>query len=172
LRFQGRGFRGHDPKWSFAPLSGDGAAKRGGRFNRAGEPTLYLALDIVTAVNECMQGLGQRLQPLLICEYDVDCEPVADLGTESSRTELGVAFADLACGWLTHMRSGREPPSWRVVDALKNQGFAGMIASSLAPGADSNDLNLILWRWGPDLPTQVTVHDPSRRLPNDQLSWR
>lgn len=172
MRLQARGFRGHDPKWSFSPLSGEGAAKTGGRFNRKGVPTLYLALDIITAVNECMQGLNQRLQPLLICEYEIDCDPIADLRTGDARAGQGVSLGDLACGWLTHMRAGREPPSWLVVDALRAQGFAGMIAPSFAPGAGNDDHNLILWRWSPDLPVRVTVHDPDGRLPRDQSAWR
>lgn len=158
--------------WSFSPISGDGAAKTGGRFNRKGEPTLYLALDIITAVNECTQGLSQRLQPLTICEYDVDCDPIADLRTDAERAPLGVRMDDLACGWLTDMRAGKEPPSWLVVDALKKDGFAGMLIPSFAPGAAAGNHNLVLWRWGPDLPTRVAVFDPSGRLPKDQLSWR
>ena len=172
MRFEGRCFRGHDPAWSFSPLSGDGAAKTGGRFNRKGEPTLYLALDIVTAVNECMQGLTQRLQPLTICEYDVDCDPIADLSDDAARKALGVQPDDLASAWLTYHRAGKDSPSWLVADKLKTEGYAGMLVRSFAPGARADDCNLVLWRWGPDLPTRVTVFDPNGRLPKDQLSWR
>lgn len=172
LKFEARCYRGHDPMWSFSPISGEGAAKTGGRFNRKGEPTLYLALSIITAVNECAQGLTRRLQPLTICEYDVDCDPVADLRTEADRAAQGVSMDNLACGWMTYQRAGKEAPSWRVVDGLKAGGFAGMIVPSFAPGAREDDHNLILWRWGPDLPTRVAVYDPSGRLPRDQLSWR
>lgn len=35
----------------------EGAAKTGGRLSRKGEPTLYVALNIIAAVAECMQGL-------------------------------------------------------------------------------------------------------------------
>jgi RES domain-containing protein len=89
LKFTGRCYRGHDPTWSFTPLSGDGAAKTGGRFNRKGKPTLYLSLDIMTSVGECTQGLTQRLLPLTMCEYDVDCEPVADLRDDAGRDRHG-----------------------------------------------------------------------------------
>lgn len=171
MRFAGRCYRGHDPKWSFTPLSGDGAAKTGGRFNRRGQPTLYLACDITTAVNECMQGLTQRLQPLTICEYDVDCDPVADLGDAAASLALGVEPADLACPWLSLMRAGRQPPSWQVAERLRQQGFAGMIVPSFAPGARTDARNLVLWRWGPELPNRVTVFDPAGRLPRDQSSW-
>lgn len=158
--------------WSFSPISGEGAAKTGGRFNRKGEPTLYLALSIVAAVNECTQGLTRRLRPLTICEYDVDCDPVADLRTAADRAALDVSMEDLACGWMTCLRAGKEAPSWQVAHGLKAKGYAGMIVPSFAPGAGADDHNLILWRWGPDLPTRVAVYDPSGRLPKDQLSWR
>jgi RES domain-containing protein len=171
MRFVGRCYRGHDPMWSFSPLSGEGAAKTGGRFNRPGEPTLYLSLSIMTAVGECTQGLGRRLLPLTMCEYDIDCTPVADLRTEADRAALGVAMADLAGGWLVPLRAGRTAPSWRVADALKAEGYAGMLVPSFAPGAGAGDDNLILWRWGPDLPTRVAVFDPGGRLPRDQRSW-
>jgi len=35
-------YRAHTPRWSFAPLSGAGAAVQGGRFNRKGIEALYL----------------------------------------------------------------------------------------------------------------------------------
>lgn len=171
MRFIGRCYRGHDPKWSFTPLSGEGASKSGGRFNRRGEPTLYLALTIGGAVNEVTQGLSRRLAPLTICEYDVDCAPVVDVSTSDGQVSHGVTFDDLACPWMTYLYSNRQAPSWLVVDKLKLQGFAGMIAPSFAIGANVDDKNLILWDWGASLPTHVTVFDPSGRLPKDQSSW-
>ncbi len=36
VRFQGLAYRAHDPRWSFKPLSGEGAAVHGGRFNPKG----------------------------------------------------------------------------------------------------------------------------------------
>ena len=42
---------------------------------------------------------------------------------------------------------------------------------SFANGATADDQNLVLWRWGPDLPHQVMVYDPTGKLPKNQLSW-
>ncbi|HEY8581049.1 MAG TPA: RES domain-containing protein [Beijerinckiaceae bacterium] len=171
MRFSGRCYRGHDPAWSFTPLSGDGAAATGGRFNRKGEPTLYLSLDVMTAFGECTQGFTQRLQPLTMCEYDIDCEDVADLREEAGQVALGVSLADLACPWLTFQLAGKQAPSWSVVDRLKAGGHSGLLTPSFVPGASSSNVNLVLWRWGPDPPHRVAVFDPSGRLPADQLSW-
>lgn len=172
MRFQGRCYRGHDPAWSFTPLSGEGAAITGGRFNRKGEPTLYLSLDIITAVGECTQGFSRRLQPLLMCEYDVDCADIADLRDDAGLNKHGVAWDEIACGWLACQREGRDAPSWLVVDRLRSGGHSGIIVPSFVPGAAATHNNLVLWRWGSDLPHRVNVYDPSGRLPKNQLSWK
>lgn len=171
MRFKGRCYRGHDPAWSFTPLSGEGAAITGGRFNRKGEPTLYLSLDIMTAVGECTQGFSHRLQPLTMCEYDIDCEDIADLRDEAGRDDHNISWDELACGWLSCQRERRAAPSWLVADRLKADGYSGILVPSFVPGATPANQNLVLWQWGPDLPHQVVVYDPSGRLPRNQLSW-
>lgn len=171
MRFKGRCYRGHDPAWSFSPLSGEGAAIRGGRFNRKGEPALYLSLDVMTAVGECTQGLTQRLHPLTMCEYDVDCEGIADLRAESSRSRFRVKLEDLACAWLSFQLAGKEAPSWQVADRLKAAGHVGIVVPSFVPGTTDASNNLVLWTWGPRRPHRVDVYDPSGRLPQNQLSW-
>lgn len=87
------------------------------------------------------------------------------------RAKFGVPLSDIACGWLGYLRKGQDAPSWLVVDQLKRDGFAGMLAPSFVPNATAANCNLILWRWSDDLPSRVTVFDPSGRLPKDQTSW-
>ena len=72
---------------------------------------------------------------------------------------------------LGELTGNREPASHRVVGQLMEDGAAGLLAPSFAHGATPHDHNLILWRWGKDLPHRVDVHDPSGRLPKNQLSW-
>lgn len=143
----------------------------GGRFNRKGEATLYLSLDVMTSFGECTQGFTNRLQPLTMCEYDVDCEGIVDLRDDAARTTQGIDRADLACGWLRFQLAGKDAPSWLVVDRLKATDESGMLVPSFVPGATDANVNLVLWRWGPDLPHKVDVYDPSGRLPQNQLSW-
>ena len=45
-------YRMHVPRWASLPLSGEGAAKHGGRANRPGVAALYLALEAPTALAE------------------------------------------------------------------------------------------------------------------------
>ncbi len=172
MKFVGTCYRAHDPRWSFKPTAGDGAAIRGARFNPKGVPALYLGMSIMTAVKEANQGLAHRIDPCVLCSYEVECEDVADLTTEQGRSEHSVDLDEMTCAWATALANGDRPASWSVYDRLKARGIAGILVPSFARGAEADDLNLVLWVWGPDLPHKVTVLDPSGRLPKDQLSWR
>ncbi len=171
MRFKGTTYRAHDPRWSFKPLSGDGAALYGGRYNRKGRPALYLALDAITAVREVTQGLARKFDPCVLCSYDVDCEPLADLRTDAGRARHHVKLSDMRCAWFLEAAAGENPASWRIADRLIAEGYAGLLTPSFAPGATQDAHNLVLWDWGTELPTRVAVYDPSGKLPKDQLSW-
>jgi RES domain-containing protein len=171
VRFVGTCYRAHNPRWSFAPLSGDGAAIHGGRFNPKGTPALYLATTIMTAIKEANQGFARKIDPCVLCSYSVDCAGIVDLTDADERAAHAVAVADLACPWFGLAAAGGTPPSWRVAIRLKASGAAGILVPSHAPGVTDEDRNLVLWRWGPDPPCRVSVDDPSGRLPKNQLSW-
>lgn len=172
MRFAGTCYRAHDPRWAFKPTSGDGAAIRGARFNPKGVPALYLAQTVMTAVKEASQGFAHRIDPCVLCSYEVDCDDVADLTMEPARAEFSITVEDMACAWATALSDGNRPASWSIYDRLRPRGIAGILVPSFAPGAETEDRNLVLWDWGPHLPRKVTVLDPSGRLPKDQLSWR
>lgn len=171
MRFQGTCYRAHDPKWAFSPLSGDGAKTHGGRFNPKGVPALYLALTIDGMIVEMTHGFAHRLDPLTICSYQVDVDDVVDLRDDDGRKANGVVLADLGCAWADDVANRRYPASWRIADRLIARGRAGVLVPSFARGAKPDMTNLVLWKWGPALPHHVEVHDPSGRLPKDQMSW-
>ncbi|MDQ6436156.1 RES domain-containing protein [Mesorhizobium sp. LHD-90] len=172
MRFAGDCYRAHNPKWSFSPLSGDGAAIHGGRFNPRGVPALYLGLTIEGAVIEASQGFSAKLEPLTICLYEVDCEDILDLSTGEGRSAAGASLDDMACAWALDAAERRKPASWTLARSLIAAGAAGIVAPSFARGTRPDMRNLVLWKWGPDLPWRVRVHDPSGRLPKDMLSWK
>ena len=172
MSFQGTCFRAHDPKWAFSPISGAGAALKGGRFNPVGVPALYLALTLSGMFKEMGHGFGHRFDPLTVCAYAVDVEDIVDLREDAGRVAAGVALDDLACPWAYDLTRRRKPASWQVAERLIAAGSAGILVPSFATGARPGLDNLVLWRWGADLPHRVTVHDPNGRLPKDQSSWR
>ncbi len=165
MRFTGRAYRAHDPRWSFDPVSGKGAAITGGRFNRIGQEALYLSLSPVTALAECTQGFANRMLPLTLCEYDIECERVADLTDAETRNALGVSEADMASPWLLFQRKGKIAPSQAVAQALVAKRMNGALVPSFVPGIDTDAVNLVLWKWSDHPPCKVSIYDPEGRLP-------
>jgi RES domain-containing protein len=171
LRFQGVCYRAHEPQWASKPLSGKGASIYGGRFNRKGTEAFYLALSIPCMYAETSHGFAHHFPPLLTCSYDVDVDDIIDLRTDDSRNDADVVLADLACGWELDLTYGREPASWRVADRLMGDGAAGILVPSFATRAAPDMQNLVLWKWGSELPYRVEVFDPNERLPRNRKSW-
>ena len=172
MRWAGTCFRAHDPKWAWAPTSGEGAASKGGRFNPIGTPALYLALTVEGMFLEMGHGLAYRFEPLTACTYDVDVTDVVDLRTARDQLAERTSRDELACAWAYDLSNGKKPASWRLAERLIRDGAAGILVPSFATSAREAMANLVLWKWGPDLPHKVVVHDPSNRLPKDQSSWR
>ena len=167
MRFRGMVYRAHNPQWSWTPLSGEGARRYGGRFNRRGIPALYTSLAPLTAVREA-QPLGRTLQPITLCAYEVDTEPVFDALDEEQCRSLGVDDPDLACPtWEAQMLAGSVPASQALADRLIAAGYAGMRVRSFAAGSGANDLNLVMWKWSPNRPDRVVHIDDEGRLSGD-----
>jgi RES domain-containing protein len=171
VRWTGQVFRAHNPRWSFSPTSGDGAARYGGRFNPVGMPALYTSASLEAAWREAQQGFPFKPQPLTICAYDVDCADVADLTDPAARAALHADAADLSCAWEALALRNMTPPSWVLASRLSAAGVAAIIVPSFAPGATSFDRNIVFWRWADAPPHQVRVVDDERRLPRNARSW-
>ena len=170
MRFRGLVYRAHNPQWSWQPLSGDGARHHGGRFNRRGIPALYTSLTQLTAIREA-EPLGRSMQPLTLCAYEVDAEPVFDAMDQARRAAVGVNDLELLCpNWEAEMLKGKVPSSQALADRLIALGYAGMRVQSFAAGAGPDDVNLVLWNWGTVGPSRVMLIDDERRLSSGSTS--
>lgn len=160
-------YRVHVPRWSFAPTSGAGAARFGGRLNRTGVPALYLSLDTASALAEYRQ-LDDLLQPGLILAYRIKLDMVVDF-----RNGYGPGWhpmwESLYCDWRRMVFDDRvEPPSWLIGDAVRAAGGKAILFRSSLPDADCN-LAIFTEMLGSD--DLLDVHDPQQALPVDQASW-
>ena len=163
-RFAGRVYRAHHPMWAGDALSGMGAARHGGRFNRVGTPALYTSSDPMTAWAEAQQAFPFKPQPMTLVVYDVDCERMVDLTRPSVLGVLGFTLADLACGWEDLADLDITPPTWKLADRLIGENVSGVVASSYAPGAGVGATNAVFWRTEGDC--RVEAIDDFRRLPD------
>ncbi len=95
--FDGIVNRAHNPRWSYAPTSGEGAARHGGRFSPRGIPALCTSLDAKTAWIEAQQGMPFKAQPMTLVAYGVSRERIVDLTDPALLAAAGVEAKTLAC---------------------------------------------------------------------------
>jgi RES domain-containing protein len=163
-------YRAHNPRWSWAPDSGDGAASTGGRFNPVGMPALYTSFRFQTAWLEAQQVFPFKAQPMTICGYDVNCDDVLDLTDPTVLASKGIDPGNLSCPWEDLSTRGLAPPSWTLAKRLVGEGVSAIIVPSFAAGATAADVNVVFWDWSRDPPHQVRVIDDHGRLPRDASS--
>jgi RES domain-containing protein len=171
LKVSAIAYRAHSPQWAFAPDSGEGARSQGGRFNPKGVPALYLSLSVRTCGLEMGHGFKELFSALTLVSYQVEVEDVVDLSSTTSRRKVQVKLRELGCAWRDDIGKGIEPASWIVSNRLRANGASGILVPSFANGSGSDDVNLVLWRWGQSPPHQVLPYDPEGRLPKNQRSW-
>ncbi|MDF0490376.1 RES family NAD+ phosphorylase [Sphingomonas sp. H39-1-10] len=163
LAYEGKLYRALNPAYAREPLSGRGAALHGGRFNARGVPALYTSLSVLTALTEANQ-IGS-LQPTTLVSLEAQIEHVFDSRDAAALAAQGMDAAALADpGWRDSMKNTGEAPTQTFARRLADTGYHGLLVRSFAPGADGDDLNLILWRWGPAPPSRLTLIDDENRL--------
>ena len=175
--FKRRVVRAAKPSWSYAPTSGEGAARHGGRFNPKGVPALYTSFDFETCAHEVRFSLNT--DPYTFFHLEIVSTKIADLSSRDVREELDVTWSDLECpNWESEMHAGAEPATHKIATRLIGMGYHGIIVPSFAPRATPDDLNLVLWNWklaserGQDADecAWVKVLSPDL-LPQDRSSW-
>jgi RES domain-containing protein len=159
-------WRAFVPRWAYLPLSGDGAARFGGRWNPAGAPTIYAAREISTAWAEYNQGFVQH--PALIAQLQLTGARLADLTASENMKELGVAANIHQCEWRAMLDQGLKPATHALREQLLSAGVDGVIYPSfMSPGGAC----VALWRWNEDGAPRLEVIDPEGRLPKTPASW-
>jgi RES domain-containing protein len=163
MRYRGLLYRALNPIHARIPLSGEGARRYGGRFNPKGMPALYTAQSVMTAIREANQ-IG-TLQPTTLVACEADIGPIFDGTDPGALAAQGLDPAALAADdWRARMLADGKAPTQALAERLKASGFAGMQVRSFAKGATAADLNLVLWAWGPDAPTELRLVDDEGRL--------
>jgi RES domain-containing protein len=163
MEYCGPLYRALNPVYARDPMSGRGAELYGGRFNAKGTPALYGALEIMTAVREANQ-VG-ALQPTTLVSYAAEIERIFDARNETALVEEAMDAATLADNsWRDEMKLNGVSRTQAFSQRLITLGFQGLLVRSFAPGSSADDLNLVLWIWGPAAPSRLTLIDDEHRL--------
>jgi RES domain-containing protein len=159
-------WRAYVPRWAHAPLSGEGAATFGGRWNAVGQPCLYAACELSTAWAEYNQGFVQH--PATLVQLVLTGAKLADLTDREVLTRLDQTMDLHRTQWRADLDEGRTPLTHALAARLQRDGYDGVIYPSfMSPGGTC----VALWRWnGDDTPT-LSVIDPEGRLPKGPASW-
>ncbi|CAN7587945.1 RES domain-containing protein [Rhizobium sp. LjRoot98] len=159
-------WRAFVPQWAFAPLSGEGAARFGGRWNPVGAATVYAARELSTAWAEYNQGFVQH--PALIAQLDLKDAALADLTDLDVLSGLAVPEDIHQCEWRMLLDEGKVPQTHLLRQRLLAEGFDGVVYPSfMSPGGTC----VALWRWNAKGAPRLDVVDPDGRLPKTPASW-
>src|SRR3546814_19034436 len=128
-------FRAHTPQWASDPLSGAGAAAKGGRFNREGVEALYLSLDEVTALREYQQT-SPFLQPCTMTSYTATLTGLFDL----RQLHRGDPWDDRCHNW-------REEWMHQIGSASARERVSQNVLLLVLAGAENNKKELYTLRF-------------------------
>jgi len=149
------------PAYAGKPLSGMGAARRGGRFNRPGQEALYLSKDETTALAEYKQD-NPWLPPGMICTFLVKELRVADFSRGYEAQKWPSLWADFTVDWRDEwFNKANEPPTWYIADDVIAAGLDGILFPSQAK---SGGINLVIYHSSSKAQSQLCVYDPQQVL--------
>lgn len=159
-------WRAYVPRWAHLPLSGEGAARFGGRWNPVGAPAIYAARELSTAWAEYNQGFVQH--PALIAQLRLAGARLADLTDLPMLERFGVGPDIHICEWRAMLDGGATPATHLLRERLVAAGWDGVIYPSfMSPGGTC----VALWHWNAKGAPELEIVDPEGRLPNSPASW-
>jgi RES domain-containing protein len=134
-------YRAVDPRHRALALDGSRVA---GRYSSPTQPALYLSASPEGVEAAMIAHRTADSPPRQVLAFEVEADCIFDLRNHRRCSAVGIDPADAQAPWQDTVAQGREPPSWRVANRLRDLGAHGLIdPSRKAPGL----WHLVLFRW-------------------------
>jgi RES domain-containing protein len=139
VSYQGVAMRSVGMRYATAKdfLSGDGAARTGGRWNPRGIKAIYASTSPVTATYEAYQNFADfgfaksSVRPRVFCGADVVLQQLLDLTDIGIRKRLGFSLAEMLDeDWLAIQDEGDESWTQATGRGAHAAGFEGLLVPS------------------------------------------
>jgi len=137
-------------------LSGKGAAKFGGRWNRPGLSAVYASLDILTATHEAYQNFLSygfslsAIRPRVTAGALATLKTGLDLSDQAIRQKIGFTLAELIGeDWEGIQAGGEESWTQAIGRGSREAGFEAILVPS-ARNRDGKNIVIFLDRLGPN----------------------
>jgi RES domain-containing protein len=118
-------------------LSGEGAARYGGRWNRPGLDAVYASLDVITATSEayqCFLSYGfslSAIRPRVTAGATAKLTVVCDLTDKTIRRRIGFTLDDLLDeDWQGIQAAGQESWTQAIGRGCRSAGFEAILVPS------------------------------------------
>lgn len=155
-------YRALTPRWSHDPLSGEGAAITGGRFNPEGYAALYLSSDPKAALYEAAQS-QIIIPPKTVCTYQISINAVVDFSAGYNAKDWIKEWSVWDMNWRKALHiDKRRPATWEIAQKLISDGAKGLLFPSLR---SKGHTNLVIFLTNIEAADSISVIDPEGDLP-------
>ena len=155
-------YRALTPRWSHDPLSGEGAAITGGRFNPEGYAALYLSSDPKAALYEAAQSQF-IIPPKTVCTYQISINAVVDFSAGYNAKDWIKEWSVWDMNWRKALHiDKRRPATWEIAQKLISDGAKGLLFPSLR---SKGHTNLVIFLTNIEAADSISVIDPEGDLP-------
>lgn len=155
-------YRALTPRWSHDPLSGEGAAITGGRFNPEGYAALYLSSDPKAALYEAAQS-QIIIPPRTVCTYQIRIDSIVDFSDGYNAKDWTSEWSIWDMNWRKALHIDKQrPATWEIAQKLISDGVKGLLFPSLK---SKGHTNFVIFLTNIEAADSISVIDPQGDLP-------
>lgn len=144
----------------YTPLSGNGYQYSSGRFHTKGSyPTIYLAEEIETTMDETLNFKQRKFPPFIIWSVEVRFSRLLDLRDEKNLYLLDTTIQEMTGSWQRSNDNGQMAPTQLLAQIVYDSGlFEGILY--LSSKSDEEQGNIVIFKERLEPTSYAKAFDP------------